>query len=179
MQFNDLYNLITENDAHRSYSCLMLDCSNLNEQLLDFQKTIDADDIWEDRPGFGLEKGFHITILYGIHSNIPGYVYSQVGLFPIKYTLGKVSLFENDEYDVLKIDIRSSDLHKLNASCKEELDHTSTYPTYIPHLTIGYLKKGTGKKYTKRPHGITGVQESNRFIFSDQFSQKVVWTIQE
>ena len=67
----------------------------------------------------------------------------------IKFTIGEISLFENDDkpYDVLKFNIISSDLVKYNSYVKENFDCDITFPNYQPHLTIAYVKKGQGKKY--------------------------------
>ncbi len=65
-------------------------------------------------------------------------------------TLYNASLFEN-QYDVLKFDVRyptkgGAFLHKCNTALRE-LPYQNDYPDYHPHMTIAYLKKGTGKKY--------------------------------
>jgi len=38
-------------------------------------------------------------------------------------------------------------LHKLNKTFAKNFEVTDTYPEYIPHVTIAYVKKGLGKKY--------------------------------
>ena len=68
----------------------------------------------------------------------------QYGKDTISGSLGKVSLFENTEYDVLKFEVESEDLQELNKICKT-LPYTSDYPDYHPHCTISYIKKGTCK----------------------------------
>jgi 2'-5' RNA ligase len=62
--------------------------------------------------------------------------------------LTNVSIFDNDDYDVLKIEVESDALNKLNQAISDNLDCTDTHPTYNPHVTVAYLKKGRGKKYT-------------------------------
>jgi 2'-5' RNA ligase len=95
----------------------------------------------------GREKRPHITIKYGLHSSSPD-VLKNVEL-PSKITavMGKTSLFENDE-DVLKIDIISDDLQRLNKEIISKTKTTETQNEYYPHATIAYLKKGEGKKYS-------------------------------
>jgi len=61
MIFNKFYELLCEGTAPRSFSCLMLDCSNLYQYVNDLHAEIDPDDIYDDEPGHGLEKETHIT----------------------------------------------------------------------------------------------------------------------
>jgi hypothetical protein len=69
---------------------------------------------------------------------------------PIRIKLGATTLFENDDkpYDVVKIDVESADLAHLNSWVANKLECTDKYPEYHPHITLAYVKKGLGKKYT-------------------------------
>ena len=67
----------------------------------------------------------------------------------IKIILGRMSLFENEE-DVLKIDVDSPDLIRLNKLICDRFKYEDSYPVYVPHLTISYLRKGTGNPYIGR-----------------------------
>ena len=96
----------------------------------------------------GRETDIHITLKYGLHNfdftevrNILG------GKGPINIELGPMSLFNSDNYDVLKIDIISSDLHRLNKQICKGMEYTDTFPKYKPHLTLAYLNKGAGDKF--------------------------------
>jgi len=96
----------------------------------------------------GLEDNIHVTVKYGIHivdfTEIRE-VFKDEN--PVEITLGKISLFNGDENDVVKIDIHSPDLHRLNSIISKEFETTDTYPKYIPHATIAYVKKGCGAHY--------------------------------
>lgn len=119
--------------------------------ILDFGATIPKDELfdsidpeWSDG---ALETEPHVTVLYGLtkHEAAPvAKVIKDHG--PITITLGKLSVFENDQYDVLKVDVESPELRALNAKLSK-LPHESSFPDYKPHMTIAYLKKGEGKKY--------------------------------
>jgi 2'-5' RNA ligase len=94
----------------------------------------------------GREDNIHITILYGLLTNdideIKKIVQNEGS---ISLTLGKVSIFDNNpDFDVIKLDVISSDLHHLNKKLKE-CEHHDTFPKYIPHCTIAYVKKGKGQ----------------------------------
>lgn len=119
--------------------------------------------------GNGRETDPHLTLLYGLHSSdhqpIRDLFANAEG--KIGFQLGKVSVFKNPEYDVLKLEVHSPDAHRANALLKT-LPHTSTYPNYNPHLTLAYVKSGEGERLAKELGGLEGhTAESDRVIFSD------------
>lgn len=107
-------------------------------------------DLGED----GREDKPHVTVKFGLHTDDVADVRRVLaGEGPITVTLGKTSLFpakEGADYDVVKVDVDSPDLHRLNAKIAKALEHTDTHPTYKPHATIAYVKAGLGKKYEGR-----------------------------
>ncbi len=177
--FDKYWELLEENDAKRSYACLMLDCSDFKSELKRIQKEIPWEDVYDDEPGHRYENDPHITVLYGIHEQDSDVVKEQLGdITPCKYKLTGISLFENDKFDVVKCTVESSDLTKLNKHCTDTLEFTNDYPKYVPHLTIAYVKPGTGKKYTKIKSDEFGKEkESNKFTFSDKDSNKTKWVL--
>lgn len=98
----------------------------------------------------GRESDAHVTLKYGLHSDDPSEVKKALaGEGPIKIKLGKTSIFpngESDSGDVVKVDVDSPDLHRLNGIVGK-LPHTDTHPDYKPHATIAYVKPGKGKQY--------------------------------
>ena len=119
----------------------------------------------EDLHEFGIETEPHVTILYGITSDkqIPYIKRLCKEVSSISIKLGNVSLFKSNYFDVLKVDIISPDLHKLYSIFAQELDFKSEFPSYIPHLTYAYLKKGRGEKYLNL-NKFSGLQETMDFI---------------
>jgi 2'-5' RNA ligase len=114
------------------------------DQITAFAKRISDKDLAED----GREDEPHITLKYGLHGADPKFVQEALaGEGPIKVKFGKVSLFENPDFDVVKVDVDSPDLHRLNKKVAESQPVTDTHPEYKPHATIAYLKKGKGEKY--------------------------------
>ena len=57
------------------------------------------------------------------------------------YKIHDESLFENPKYDVLKFDVISPLLNKINKKLTKELPYTSDFPDYHAHCTIAYIKK--------------------------------------
>lgn len=97
-----------------------------------------------DDPSFGRERDSHVTVKFGLHTNNPDDVTKIVSDFgDLMITLGKISKFSSDQYDVIKIDVQSEDLCKLNSLISDKLKCTDTHPTYQPHLTISYVQKNS------------------------------------
>lgn len=98
----------------------------------------------------GREDDIHVTIKYGIH--IHDFTEAR-NLFihqkPIKLKLGKITLFTGD-CDVVKIDVDSPDLHRLNKLISSNFEVTDTHPVYFPHITITYVLKSFGDQFNGR-----------------------------
>jgi 2'-5' RNA ligase len=133
------------------YGCVMLFFDF--PQMKELHNLISSDDIYidPDDDSFGLETEPHITLLFGLHNGISTKdVDSVLGEFTFEScTMSNASLFENGQYDVLKFDVRGEGLHDVNDKLSE-FPHTTDFPDYHPHMTIGYLKLGTGKKYVEK-----------------------------
>ncbi len=136
------------------YGCVMVFFKVDGEAWESIQSEIDDDDLYlgaEGETGFGKETDPHVTILYGIHTDVPDEDVEKL-IDKVKepnVSLGKVSSFSNPKFDVIKFDVESAALHKYNKLFKT-LPHTSTFPEYHPHVTIAYLKKGMADKYIKK-----------------------------
>ena len=101
--------------------------------------------------GDGFEEDIHVTVKYGLHTHDPFELRQLInGIGPIKITLGEISIFENDDQDVIKISVDSPDLVRLNKLISDNFEHTDSYPGYIPHVTIAYVKPGKGKEQAGR-----------------------------
>lgn len=113
--------------------------------LKSMAKKIDPDHLTEE----GVEDEPHVTVKYGLHSDNHQEVRQKLeGEGPVKLKMGKTSIFEADDHDVIKVDVDSPDLHRLNKKIGE-LPHTDTHPDYKPHATVAYVKSGRGKHYTE------------------------------
>ena len=131
------------------YSCAMLPISDEIATMMQYWAKqnipVDALLIDPDRGMDGYETNPHVTVKYGLHTddvNDVDKLTSGHGPVPLKF--GKVSKFENPDFDVIKIDILSDQLHALNKLISDGLENTDTYPNYEPHATLAFVKKGMG-----------------------------------
>jgi DNA repair protein RadC len=130
-------------------SCVMVPLSD-SDELKRIQKLIPNEDIYDDdTKKFGRESWYHVTVLFGIVSNDFEAVKKLLENhkpFSVKLA-NKTSVFNNDLYDVIKIDVNSEGLKRMNKKLWKEFKVKTDHPDYHPHLTIAYVKKGKGKEY--------------------------------
>lgn len=140
--------MLVEGDSYSS-SCLMVP---LADNLCDFLTKWSQLNIpnkmlhYDEEGGLGHEDEYHVTAYYGIKGKEPSKELLEVLRMtePFKVRVGKISLFENDDYDVIKMDVESEGLKKLNAEIVAKCDvKPSDYPDYKPHVTLAYAKKGS------------------------------------
>lgn len=121
----------------------------------------------------GREKEPHITVLYGTDTDNPSDVAKLMeGERPIKAKIGAMSIFQgkNGDPDVVKLDVESTDLRRLNAKIKKNLPNDTDFPAYKPHVTLAYVKPGEGSKYAGRP--VPGLSGKEVTLDSVHFSPK-------
>ena len=146
-----LLDLLKENSpSNYDFGCAMLDFSF--PEMDNIHQLIKKEDIYtEEGPQtYGLEDEPHCTLLYGLHKEV-NVKEVEKALDKFTYYTCKIhnpSLFKNEKYDVLKFEVKGDNLKETNSELKK-LPHTSNFPDYKPHLTIGYLKSGKGEKYVK------------------------------
>jgi 2'-5' RNA ligase len=119
--------------------------AEIADRIIAFGRRVPDADLAED----GREDKPHITVKYGLHGWDAKFAEQALaGEKPARVTFGKVSLFEtNPDFDVIKVEVKSDDLHRLNKKVSESQPVTDTHPTYRPHATIAYVKKGKGARY--------------------------------
>lgn len=129
--------------AENSRGCLMAMISgNLEKDLIDFSnQNISQDNLVDD----GVEKEPHISLIFGWNPDfetqpLEAFLENQESL---SFTLGSVSRFQCPDYDVLKVEASCPEAQTLHYNLKNNFRDSiaTTYPTYVPHATLGYVKK--------------------------------------
>jgi hypothetical protein len=168
-----------QKDQKFEYGCLMVyydfpEMSTLHSQ-------INEEDIYTqtgDRT-YGLETEPHTTLLFGFHDTVdPEDLFKICKNYEFRdLLLHNSSCFENQDYDVLKFDTgyktrSGAYLHSCHNKLKE-FPHTTNFPDYRPHSTIGYLKKGKGQHYAglfnKNSYSVT----PNRLVYSMPSGERI------
>jgi len=144
---------ILKEDRKHEYGCVMLYYTF--PEMDEIHDLIDPDDLYEEEgEEYGLEKEPHCTLLFGLHEGVST---SDVDKVLEEFTFEtckahNASLFKNDKYEVLKFDIKGDNLEEANIKLRE-FPYTNEHPKYQPHMTIAYLKPGTGEKYCEKLKG--------------------------
>lgn len=142
---------------------------NLSADLAGEVRTQAAAIADEDLTEDGREDEPHVTVKYGLHGDDAGAVRKLLADEPpVRVKLGKSSLFENEDADVVKVDVDSPDLHRLNAKIAGAVENSDTHPDYKPHVTLGYVKPGRGKKYAGNAALEGREVVLDRVVFSDR-----------
>lgn len=133
-----------QNQAY-SYASTQVEITDANtlKEFGSLQKTLDVDDVlkYEDTP--------HITVRYGLFDQPHMFESVRAAVQGAGYAVAMflhLAVFEQEEQDVLVFDVESSKLVALSDTLKM-LPNFDKFWLYHPHMTVAYLKKGTGKKY--------------------------------
>ena len=116
----------------------------------------------------GREMNTHITVLYGIESDDPDDV--SVYLSSIDCNVGELGWFHHPElgYHVLRYSVESFPLMQLNKLLTHRLPNHQTFPEYIPHITVAYVKDGSDlNKIEAAVKIIAKGIEGQRFVVSE------------
>jgi 2'-5' RNA ligase len=154
-------------DHKRDYGCLMVFLNVDKKAWKELQDMISEDDLYteEGDDGYGRENEPHVTILYGLHGDIEDedleVEIDKIGNPKIEFKA--ISTFDNEKFDVLKFDVKSADLNKLN-KVFSKFPNTNKFPDYHPHATVAYLKKGTAEKYIKDAKDLVKMNIDNEKI---------------
>ena len=164
------------------FGCVMLPMSQSTNGIMDewARENIPAESLVID-PDTGMEgyeTNHHLTILYGVHNDDPALLDGVIEpLFPLKaLQLGKVSKFDAPNFDVIKVEVILDDnLKSIYDTISTNVEHTKTYPDYIPHVTLAYVTKGSCDKLLNNTF-FNGISElPNEFLFVNRDGEENVW----
>jgi len=133
-----------------SYSCLMAPIPEpLASEIRGYGLSIPDDRIYDDEDGeLGREDEPHTTVKYGLHTTDPDEIREALkDQPPFKITLGATSVFYNDEYVVMKLNVHGGGIRDLNRFVCDNLEYTDKFRDYNPHCTIAYVKKDESDPY--------------------------------
>lgn len=146
--------LLNENKKNHKndFGALMVFLDVEKKKWKELQDLINEDDLYteENDSSYGREMDPHVTILYGLHDDIKDEdIEEDINeIKEPKIAFKSISSFNNDKFDVLKFDVKSEDLNKLNKKFSE-YPNTNKFPDYHPHVTTCYVKAGKSEKYIK------------------------------
>ncbi len=149
MKYLKSYKLFEEKNYE--FGCVMIDVpvKNWNE----ITQFIDNDDIYtvSGNNTYGVQDKPHLTLLYGTHKEVESKQVESLlkDIKPFSIDIDGVDIFENEDYDVVKFNIKKSDILQSMFDKLSSLPNSNSFKDYKPHITIAYVKKGTGKKYIK------------------------------
>jgi len=155
--------LLLEVEKVRKFSSTQFNLPEyLAKQVLKLTNKIPDEDLADD----GKEDTPHITAKFGLHTDDPNDVKKLISNFgPIKIKIGKISLFNAENFDVVKMDVTGDKLFEINKLIST-LKNGDKHPTYKPHITLAYVKKGKGDQYCGESP-LTGKEFSvNKLTFS-------------
>lgn len=132
------------------YAFLMIDYE-MPEIIKDLHNKIKKDELYIQDNDYGLEKETHVTLVACLDNDVK---YEELkpylsNLSDYKVILTDISVFECDDYDVLKCSAQSYKLYETNEKICDKFDTHSEHKEYKPHVTIAYLKSGMAHKYAK------------------------------
>jgi hypothetical protein len=170
MRFREIYENL--NKVY-SFSSLQLNFNNyISSLVLQFSNIYIKDSYlyFDDDGGCGRENQIHCTVLYGIESSSSYKIRKIVNKFKeFSVTLNKITFFEQENCDVMKIDVDSDYLHEMNSIVKKNVDYQNNYKEYVPHCTIAYLKKGIKENLKFDENHFIGLSQT---VYDLEFSSK-------
>lgn len=156
MKFKSMTEWLNEanNTKTPTYGCVMMGTKIQNWEEYHLAG-IDESDIYikpYDK-SYGLENDSHVTVLYGIHEDeIDDETIANIireNMKPLTLRVDEIDIFENPEMDIVKYNLSITAQLMKYRKLFLKFPNTQKFD-YNPHMTIAYLKPGTGKKYKRK-----------------------------
>lgn len=174
MKIKKYIQFIKESSSYE-YGCVMVEVpvSNWDE----ITSSIDKEDIYTESGDdtYGIQKNPHLTLLYGLHDDVTEeQVKSIFEKFDddINIEVNGIDIFENEKFDVVKFNINQQGSLQYLFDELSKFPNSNQFPDYKPHITIGYVNKGMGKKYVK-PDYKYEVKNVNHITYSMANGEKI------
>jgi hypothetical protein len=108
-------------------------------------KNIKDDDLYinVEQENYGREDEIHVSVLYGIYVNNSIWIKEALeNEKSFNVRLGNISKFTNSFFDIIKIEVFSPELIRLNYRLERKIPNVlKLFPTYQPHITVAYVKR--------------------------------------
>lgn len=152
---------------NREYAFLMIDYDT-PDIIKELQEKLPEDEIYTDYDDYGIERDTHVTVVPCLDNDVDVEELKKLlePLSKYKLMLNNVSIFNCEDYDVLKCDASSFILTDTNKKITDKYETHTQYKDYHPHVTIAYLKKGLADKYAKDILDSIVVLKPKNFHFS-------------
>ena len=144
-----------KNSRIHEYGCLMaLPPENVMSHFVKFGKTaVLPSTVYTDPndDSYGYETEPHVTLKFGFAPDLTKQNIGTIlsGIKPFFINLTGISLFNNENFDVVKFDVELNDtLREIRRRC-DMFPNEDRFPSYHPHSTIAYVKKGTFEGVSK------------------------------
>lgn len=166
-------------NSHK-FGCVMIEVPIMNWNKI--TSSIEADDVYNeslDGESHGIQDNPHVTILYGLHDNVSEEQVKSVfdeysGELNVK--INGIDIFENKDFDVVKFDVSPDGALQHLHDELSKFPNSNQYPNYKPHITIAYVKSGTGNKYID-PNYKYEFKNLSKVCYSKSDGQKIYFEI--
>jgi 2'-5' RNA ligase len=171
------YTQFIKESSEYKYGCIMIETPFPNWK--EITSMISPEDLYDREEGDFIQENPHLTIFYGLHSNVKTEVVEDVfrnftGDIKIEGT--GIGIFENEEFDVVKFNINPQGSLQSLFNEFMKLPNSCTYTDYSPHITIAYVKKGCGQKYINDKFQVK-VDDFDRVCYSMPNGEKTYFYI--
>lgn len=149
----------------------------LADDIIDWcYENISEDSLYFDPEdhSFGRESYIHMTVLSCIDDSDKNIIDSVSCAEKINVLLGNIKLFTmNAKFDVVMIEVLDGEPHFLNKNLSKNILNKPDFPKYVPHVTIAYVKKGHGEKFTENRYFNGRSFDVNELIYSHKSGRKL------
>ena len=129
---------------------MMLVPDDIAEEIVQWSSKNIKDDEVYGKDGKGRDGSPHVTLQNGIMCDDVSELELLFDcLSEMEAELGPVSVFRQDDkdYDVVHVEVICDDLRAANSMISELLEVNNPHKDYSPHVTLAYVKKGSGARF--------------------------------